>query len=151
MKNICFLLTVMSVILTPPLRAEPVKNPLHLEIQAMDTALFDAVNTQNLDKLKTMFTKDLEFYHDQGGVTNYEQNLEASRKNFANGRKMRRDLISGSMRVYPVPNFGAIQTGEHRFCDLGKGEDDCGVYKFVHVWKRTPDGLKLARVVSFDH
>lgn len=117
----------------------------------MDTALFDAVNARDLARLKTMFTADLEFYHDQAGLINYEQNIEASRKNFASGRKLRRDLVAGTMKVYPVPNFGAIQTGEHRFCDLAKEKSDCGVFKFLHIWKQTADGWKLARVVSFDH
>lgn len=117
----------------------------------MDSALFEAVNSRDIEKLKTMFTSDLEFYHDQGGLTNYEQNIEASRKNFASGRKVRRELVAGSMKVYPIPNHGAIQTGEHRFCDLAKEKSDCGVYKFVHVWKLTPNGYKLARVVSYDH
>jgi len=31
--------------------------------------------------LKTLFTDDLEFYHDLGGLTNYTQNMEA----FKNG------------------------------------------------------------------
>ena len=117
----------------------------------MDSTLFDAVNSRDIDKLKTMFSPDLEFYHDLGGLTNYEQNLEASRKNFASGRRIKRELVAGSMKVYPVPKHGAIQTGEHRFCDLAKATDNCSVYKFVHIWKQTSEGWKLSRVVSFDH
>ena len=149
-KNLLILALLSGVAQQLHAQSMPTPSPgtLHNEIAAMDTALFDAVNTRNLEKLKTMFTSDLEFYHDKGGLTNYEQNLEASRKNFASGRRIRRDLVE--MKVYPVPDHGAIQTGQHRFCDLARA-DDCSVYKFVHVWKRTPDGFKLARVMSFDH
>lgn len=148
MKTKLLVLALLSSI-APQLYAQPGHADLHKEIAAMDAALFDAVNTRNLEKLKTMFTTDLEFYHDKAGLTNYEQNLEASRKNFASGRKIRRELV-GAVEVYPVPDYGAIQTGKHRFCDLTKA-DACSVYKFVHVWKKGPDGWKLARVMSFDH
>jgi hypothetical protein len=37
----------------------------------MDSAIFDAFNAHNVERLMTMFTDDLEFYHDTGGLTDY--------------------------------------------------------------------------------
>ena len=50
----------------------PVSISLYDTIFHMDSVLFDAFNTRNLDKLKKFFSEDLEFYHDLGGVTNYQ-------------------------------------------------------------------------------
>src|SRR6185503_17568424 len=44
---------------------------LYNEIAHMDSVLFDAFNTQNLDKMKQLFTDDLEFFHDNDGLIRY--------------------------------------------------------------------------------
>src|SRR5215471_15396325 len=38
-------------------------------IKTLDAQLFDAYNTCNLEKFSSFFVDDVEFYHDQGGVT----------------------------------------------------------------------------------
>src|SRR5271168_2903670 len=38
-------------------------------ITTLDAALFDAYNTCNLEKFGSFIAEDVEFYHDQGGVT----------------------------------------------------------------------------------
>jgi hypothetical protein len=121
------------------------------EILQMDSLLFNALNTQNVEVMKSIFDKNLEFYHDKGGLTNYDQNIKAFTENFTADKKIRRELVAGSTEVYPVPNYGAIQIGTHTFCHPENGRQDCGTFKFVHIWKKTPEGWKLARVVSYDH
>jgi len=124
---------------------------LSKEVLHMDSVLFNAFNSHNLDVMKTVFDKDLEFYHDKGGLTNYEQNIAAFQQNFSKNQEVHRELVSGSTEIYPVKDYGAMQIGTHRFCHTENGQTDCGTYKFVHIWKRTPDGWKLARVVSYGH
>lgn len=121
------------------------------EILRMDSVLFNGLNTQNVEVMKTVFDKDLEFYHDKGGLSNYEQNIKAFTENFTAGKNIHRELVAGSTEVYPIPNYGAMQIGTHRFCHPENGKQDCGTFKFVHVWKQTPEGWKLARVVSYGH
>jgi len=38
-------------------------------ISALDAALFDSYNRCDLPKFESFFVDDVEFYHDQGGVT----------------------------------------------------------------------------------
>lgn len=130
---------------------DPASERLQAEIAAMDTALFDAFNRKDLDGVMVRFTRDLEFYHDKGGLTNYEQNLQVSRRMFETNKTLRRTLVPGSLQVYPIKDYGAIQTGDHRFCQGPQGQDDCGVFKFLHIWKRVDGAWKLARVVSYGH
>ncbi len=124
---------------------------LYREILAMDSVLFTAFNNHDMETLSKVFSEDLEFYHDKGGLTNYAQNMEAFKANFANPNWPKRELIRGGMEVYPVPGFGAMQIGEHRFCHPENGKMDCGTFKFVHVWQKKEEGWKLTRIVSYDH
>lgn len=124
---------------------------LYQEIAAMDAALFDAFNRRDHDSLLAMFSKDLEFYHDKGGLSNYEQNRQTTRRMFEQNKTLKRQLVPGTMQVFPVKDYGAIQTAEHKFCHSQSGKEECGVFKFLHIWKRGDGGWKLTRVVSYDH
>jgi hypothetical protein len=122
----------------------------------MDSVLFNAFNSRDVEKLKTLFTEDLEFYHDKGGITNYTQNMEAFKNTAAINNDLRRELLPGSLEVYPIKEYGAMEIGQHRFCHTENGKPDCGTFKFVHIWKKINNdpmgiGWKISRVVSYGH
>ena len=71
---------------------------LYNTIAQMDSVVFEAFNHRNLGKLRTMFSEDLEFYHDLGGVTRYAENMEAFGKTFAGERLVRRELVAVAWR-----------------------------------------------------
>jgi hypothetical protein len=130
----------------------PVSQELFDTILQMDSIVFDAANKGDLEKLKTLFTEDLEFYHDAGGLDGYAKTMENFQRIFTNYGYTRRVLVEGSIEVYPIKDYGAIQTGLHKFCRLDNGVlTNCGTFKFVHIWKRTPAGWKISRVVSYGH
>lgn len=151
MKNLLVALLICSVNVAWAAEEKINRAPLYEEIARMDAALFDAFNRQDAEGVKAVFAQDLEFYHDQGGVSNFEQNEQATKRLFAKDKTLRRQLVPGSMQVYPIKDYGAIQTGEHKFCHVENGKDDCGVFKFLNIWKRTGTTWKLTRVVSYDH
>ena len=124
---------------------------LYDEILQMDSMLFEAFNNSDIQKTKEIFDPDLEFYHDKGGVTNYDQAIENTRRLFESNTGLRRELIVESMHVYPVAGYGAIQVGKHRFCHPENGIMDCGVFDFLHIWKKGDVSWTLARVVSYGH
>ena len=115
--------------------------------------MFDGFNAHDVNKIMSAFDSSLEFYHDKGGVTNYEQ----SKINFADlfernkTTGLRRELIPGSMEVYPIKDYGAIETGLHRFCHEENGKQDCGTFKFLHIWQKKNGQWKVTRVISYDH
>lgn len=84
--------------------------PLFEKIRTLDTAVFDAFNTcqiaGNLEKHGAFFAEDVEFYHDEGGVTWNRQDMLANTRQFVCGHYTR-ELMPGSLRVYPVKDFGA--------------------------------------------
>ena len=68
--------------------------------------------------------------------------------------RARRELVAGSLEVYPMRDYGAFETGVHRFYRVEAGKPDVltETGKFAQLWKRGEDGkLRLARVISYDH
>jgi Domain of unknown function (DUF4440) len=126
---------------------------LYGTIYLMDSIFFEAFNTCDTTKSKSLFTKDLEFYHDVGGLTNFVQNLESIRYRCNGTTKVRRELVTGSLEVYPIKNYGAIEIGRHRFyyTAVGKEEKLDGTFKFIHIWVHKSNGWQISRVISFDH
>ena len=139
--------------LTCSLEAQEVKTPdlLYKEIAHMDSVLFNAFNNRDMETFKTLFTEDLEFYHDKGGLTDYNYSINSFKNTIAQNNGLRRELVKGSLEVYPIKDYGAIQVGAHTFCHLENGKQDCGTFKFVHVWKKINNEWKITRVVSYDH
>jgi hypothetical protein len=62
----------------------------------------------------------------------------------------RRELVPGSLKVYPIKDFGAIEQGVHRFCQFDTGDCD-GIADFVIVWRRQGDKWQITRVLSYGH
>lgn len=124
----------------------PESRELHDSIARMDSILFDAYNTCKLNVFESLVPEDVEFYHDRGGLTTSKQALLDALKNNICG-KVNRELMPGSIEVYPVPNYGAVEMGAHRFHN--KVENSTSHFsKFVHIWHKENGEWKLARVVS---
>ncbi|RCH54261.1 nuclear transport factor 2 family protein [Mucilaginibacter hurinus] len=124
---------------------------LYDSIARMDSLLFNAFNSRDLETLKNIFDTDLEFYHDKGGLDNYEVTMQKFKGMIDKDNGVKRTLVTGSIEVYPIKGYGAIQTGQHRFCHPENGREDCGVFRFMHIWKSANGLWKLTRVVSYDH
>lgn len=149
---VCFLLFSLIVKgAAQPDKKEPEKETLYHEIAKMDSLLFRAFNSRDLESLKHFFTTDLELYQDNTGVRNYRQTVEAFGELFKKEYVLDRQLVKGSMEVYPIKDFGAIQSGLHQFCHTENGKQECAVFKFMHVWQQTKDGWKISRLITYDH
>lgn len=132
----------------------PSTKELHDRIAALDAALFAAYNKCDIDKVGTFFAEDLEFYHEKGGLTlTRDASLALMRKNLcgADSNRVRRELVEGSMEVRPINNYGAVQTGEHRFYLTQKGQTEKldGIGKFVMLWREKDGEWKITRVISY--
>jgi ketosteroid isomerase-like protein len=123
---------------------------LQTEISNMDDSLSSAFNTHDAGTLMSLFAPDLEFYHDTQGLQDYKTVDAAFRSLFANSTDIRRQRV-GALEVYPVRGYRAIEVGAHQFCHTEGGRQDCGVFKFVQLWRRERDGWKIARVMSYAH
>jgi hypothetical protein len=138
---------------TSPQALNAAKIELVATIAALDSAMFSAFNTHDADLLGTYFTSDLEFYHDKGGLTNYDSTMASFRGLFARNAEtgLHRELVPGSLEVYPIGDFGLLEVCQHRFCHTENGKEDCGTFKNIMVWRKEGTGYKVSRVISYDH
>jgi hypothetical protein len=121
---------------------------LYDKLAQMDRELFDAAFVScDQAKFAALFTGDAEFYHDRTGAAFGESVTQLKSCPRDNG--VRRTLIEGSLEVYPVQDYGAIQMGRHTF--TRDGEPGVEIAKFVHLWRYAEGEWRLARVLSFDH
>jgi hypothetical protein len=139
----------------------PASHDLIVAIRQKDAELFDAVfKTCDTGKLTVLVAEDFEFYHDKFGqvanlgsewIKGIRDMCERQRKGI--DYRARRELDSASVKVYPLNNYGALQTGLHRFYKLlpdGK-EELVEVSLFTNLWRNEKGVWKLARVLSYDH
>jgi hypothetical protein len=131
------------------------------QLKARDSLLFErGFNKCEIADFEFFISKDLEFYHDQGGVTtNKADFLKAVRNNICSNPKMKpiRKLQKESLEVFPLFEngklYGAIQKGIHDFY-IREPEKDLyktSSAKFTHLWLLEKDIWILKRVLSYDH
>jgi hypothetical protein len=145
------LLALRRILLLMPLVAV-----LTVKANAQAPPLDSIKSQEELDKAVTLldaalFVDYVEFYHDQGGVTLGRQNLTDSIKKNICG-KVTRELVPGTLRVYYMKGYGAVEMGVHRFHHPGHDDTEpVGEGKFIHLWQCKDGAWKITRVISYDH
>ncbi len=119
-------------------------------IADLDRKLFDAYNTCDLATLGNLVSDDLEFYHDKTGLAVGRKPFITAIQNNICG-KTRRELTPGSLEVHRLANYGALEIGTHRFTHPAHSEIPEGDAKFAMLWRYSPSGWQLTRVISYDH
>jgi hypothetical protein len=158
MKKLIVLLFFYIVLLSPffgisqtiPAEAhqpyKPDNQKLYDTIVYLDSVFFNAYNTCNMELQADFYADDIEFYHDQGGLmTSKQEILDAIRRNICG--KVTRELVKGSIEVYPIGTYGAVEMGFHKFHNLAEGTISRGG-KFVVIWVNDAGKWKVSRVIS---
>lgn len=153
MKKYCMLFGLSLAVIAFSATAEPADKQLTATITALDFAVFDAFNrcseAEQLAKHASYFDENVEFYHDNGGVTWNRDTMLANTAKYVCGN-FRRELIPGSLQVHPVKGFGAITQGSHRFCQFATNTCD-GLADFTMIWREQDGNWQLTRVLSYGH
>lgn len=131
---------------------DEIKNQQDLDrvVMQLDTELFDAYNRCDLDKFRSMIADDVEFYHDQGGITRGKDALTDSIKKNICPTDTHRELVPGSFQAHYMKGFGAIEIGTHRFLHPKSG-GGTGEGRFITLWQYKERTWKVTRALSFDH
>ena len=114
-------------------KVAPTSQKLYNEITAMDTQLFETFNAKDMSKFKPLFTEDLEWYQDNGGLLSYDTVFANFEKMFKNENKLTRTLVKGSLEVHPIKDFGTIEVAQHQFRHMENGKEEVGTFKFVAI------------------
>lgn len=159
MKN-TFKIIPTAVILTLVLLVSsftPVVNPiektvasdgLYATLYALDQRFFEAYNTCDMATQAELLAEDIEFYHDQGGLsTSKAKILESTKENICG--KVTRTLVPGSLEVSPIAGYGAAIVGLHQFENSAEPEGtkskEC---RFAAIWKETNGHWQMTRILS---
>jgi len=130
-------------------------------ILALDAQIFEAAFlTCDSDTLRKIMAPDLEFYHDIYGniAGNVDEFLsgtipDCEARQRGENPYVERKLITETMQVRPIGDWGAMQTGTHHF--VGKDEAGAEILletgAFTHIWQKVDGGWKIKRVISYDH
>ena len=158
MKRLClFLLSLATAVShanaqsAPNAQSAVSPDALHRTVASLDSSLFDAYNRCDLPKFASLLSENVEFYHDVGGVTLGAKDLtESIRRNICG--KLQRTLVPGTLEVYPIHGYGAVEMGAHLFRHPNPHpDDDVSQGKFVILWRNTNGVWKITRVISYDH
>ncbi|MFN5425530.1 MAG: nuclear transport factor 2 family protein [Bacteroidota bacterium] len=157
MKNVILFLLTFTICASSFAQSQNERKVVTTQIELfnkvanLDSSLFTAYNSKNLDLMKTYFTKDLEWYQDNGGLIDFEKVFSNFQSIFNRDYDLKRKLIRESLEVHPIENYGAIEIGKHQFKHVENGKLEIGTFKFVMIWKNNNGNWKISRVISYDH
>jgi hypothetical protein len=137
---------------------------LKQQIEVADRELFDLFFVQPCDqkRFRAMLTDDVEFYHDKDGfnMKSADDFMKAYTENCTRRAdpttwRSRRELVPASLRIDPVPGYGAMEVGDHLFYErhgAQGAEKLVGKASFAMVWVLGADGKwRVSRVLSSAH
>jgi len=124
----------------------------------MDSLYFAAQNACDLEQYAFYLSEDFEFIHDVAGLTPSKEQEMADMAIFCGEEQrarqpLRRVLTEGTMQVYPMDNFGALEHCDHTFhLQINDGtEKVIGSGKMTALWRQEEGDWKLTRVISYNH
>jgi len=126
---------------------KPTDIALQKKIEELDNIFFTAYNTCDLKQQAALISEDIEFFHDQGGLSTSKSDIIEAMKNNICG-KVTRELTKGSIEVYPIHNYGAIQMGYHKFFNNEEPDAISNPSRFITIWKNDNDTWQMTRIVS---
>ncbi len=137
-------------------QSPPAASPDEERVRMADDAFWAAFNACDRVRMATSLTPDIEFYHDKTGATISRDAVVKSLMDGpcgTSGLHVRRELVAGSLSYDPVPGFGAILTGRHRFYAQRAGQPERldGEARFAVVWQEAKGKLLMRRVFSYAH
>ena len=125
----------------------PKSQQLYNAIVHMDSVYFTAYNTCDMATQASLYADSIEFYHDGGGLQTSKKALLAAIKENICG-KVTRVLVKGSIEVYGIPGYGAIEIGLHRFINHQESETPSKPGRFVMFWRYRDGKWQITRVAS---
>lgn len=125
----------------------PVDKELYDGIVQMDTEFFDAYNNCDLEKQAEIYSDGIEFFHDKGGlISSKKEIIDRTERNICG--KVTRELIDGTVEVYPINNYGAVEIGFHKFHNNQEPDAESIPSKFIIMWHNENGNWKISKVIS---
>jgi hypothetical protein len=125
----------------------PEDKELYNSISYMDAIFFEAYNNCDLKKQASIYSDTIEFFHDKGGLMTSKQGIiDGTEKNICG--KVTRELVKGSIEVYPIKDYGAVEIGFHKFYNNQEPDAISNPSKFIIMWQHINNDWKITKVIS---
>jgi hypothetical protein len=126
---------------------KPESMELYNAIAHMDSVYFNAYNTCDMGTQAAIFADSIEFYHDKSGLeTSKKALLVAIKENICG--KVTRVLVRGSLGVYEIPGYEAVEIALHKFINHAEHDHMSRPDKFIVIWRHKNGQWQITRVVS---
>ena len=145
MKTISVLISVLGT--SGVLAQEATDSDLYRTVLALDESYFTAYNSCDMETQAKLLCEDLEFYHDQGGLSTSKADILKSIEANICG-KVTRELVDGSVEVHEIKGFGAVEIGLHKFYNNQEPDAESKPSRFITLWKQENDTWRMHRIVS---
>ena len=128
-------------------------------IAIMDSLMFSTAQKDcDLETYESFLSEDFEYFHDKAGFTPSKEDEMKDMAIFCGEEQrrrqpLRRALTKGTLKVYPMDNYGALEFCDHIFyLQINDGtEKVIGSGKMTALWKKEDNAWKLTRIISYDH
>jgi ketosteroid isomerase-like protein len=132
-------------------QAPDAEKELFKTVESLDAGLFNAVNHCDVEKVRDYFAEDAVFLHDKVPPLVGRGAIVDSIKNNLCG-KVVRELVTGTLEVHSLKDYGAVEIGMHRFLHpFSQDQGVVGEAKFIHVWQLKGGTWRITQVISYDH
>lgn len=127
---------------------EPDDLELYKIIMNADSIFWESYNSCNMNTQEKIYSDNIEFYHDQSGlIATKQQILDATESSVCG--QIRREPVEGSIEVYPINGYGAVEMGLHTFKRITDGESlSSRPGKFIIIWRQMGIEWSISRVIS---
>lgn len=160
-SKVIFLFTILLLPFQKTTAQVATSSTLYKTIKEMDSFLFEnGFNECRISDMEPLISDDLEFYHDQSGITKSKKDfLLTIEQNICSNQQQKpiRKLMENSLEIFPLYNkgvlYGALQNGIHEFYikEANNAPYLTSTAKFSHLWIKENANWKLKRILSFDH
>jgi hypothetical protein len=153
-------LLIAAFCISSSLQAQRTNEELKTLILQRDSLFWVGYNNCDTALTGQFLADDIEFFHDNGGITKGRKDMNRSlKKNLCSdpNYRLRREAVPGTVKFFPLHNrdtlYGAILQGEHYFyiTKTGRKEFRDGHANFNHLWLLKDGVWKMERILSYDH
>lgn len=147
MINNILLFSGLLFTMNPSLAQVDTDSELYQTLKKMDSIYFTAYNSCDIKTQATLMAEDMEFYHDQGGLsTSKKEILESIEKNICG--KVTRELVESSLEVHEIKGYGAVAMGLHKFYNNQEPNAISKPSKFIGIWTQQNGTWQMTRIIS---
>jgi hypothetical protein len=135
-KRLFYTVCFLAAIAGSNAKAVKSNDSLYRKIAQLDSMVFNAFNNRDTATFNRFFAKDLEFYHDKGGLTGYQTTADFAKAQADNKTDLKRTLVPGSLEVFRFPIMALLRS-DHTNSLIRKMVKPLAAHSNLYTYGRT--------------